>query len=281
MLGKGFVLCLDWLVARILDSSALPPPPPPHPTCAYHVSCRVMLCHVCVRLTYGSFFGFLSCPSRLASCVWYWYCFLFDVMSCHVMACSVMVCRVISCHVVSCHVLSCYAPLARACVTCLPSRSGRPCHVMSCHFMSCHITHSRSCYAMSCPVMSLCCLTLTVAQDCAMCLTSRSGRPCHVLSCHFMSCRVMSRHIMLRHVVSCPLMSCHVLSCQCPVMLGQVMSRSATRCPVISAPVSVRLTYGSSSGPSHVFSCNVMQCPVALPLCRAGGTRRRRLTYIV
>ena len=48
-------------------------------------------------------------------------------------------------------------------------------------------------------------------------------------------------------------------------MLGHVMSRSATGCPVLSALVSVRLTYGSLSGPSQVLSCKVCHISAALP----------------
>ena len=81
MLGKGFVSCFDWLVARILDSSTLSflPPPPTHnhhhdydydydvaASPVNHVtSCHVLSCHVivlydsamshcCARLCYVS-----------------------------------------------------------------------------------------------------------------------------------------------------------------------------------------------------------------------------------
>ena len=111
--------------------------------------------------------------------------------------------------------------------------------LMSCHVMSWHVVswHVVSYHVTSCRVMS-----------------------CHAMSCHASLLRELvscaSRHVLAGHVTSCHVISCHVMSC----LLGHVMSRSATRCPVISAPVSVRLTYGSSSGPSHVLSCNVLSC---------------------
>ena len=166
MLGKGFVLCFDWLVARILDSST-PSSTPPHHHHDHHHDTTTTTTPTTTTTTTTT------------------------TMSHHLWSCHIPSCHVTSCHVLSCSVMSCL-PLARASVVCLPSRSGRPCQVMSCRLMS------------------------------------------------------------------CPLMSCHVLSCQSPVMLGHVMSRSATGCPVLSALVSVRLTYGSLSGPSQVLSCNVM-----------------------